>query len=618
MLTKEDREIINRSLLEGSDTAPGRIRTSRMYPERKLPPQSCALTKYDNNPHRLVTLCSRDLRAGCGEKVILDAYRDRQPCKFKWGFFLDTSHPDFSKLTSEMRDRMKFTGEGEWLQVADSMEESDPEQGLLSIEESWGRFIELAEAGETIWVDLSRLRPHGTVNEQGLMASGPIGLGNQEPFKKSNSFFHIYQAIANHLLVGNVETLLIILGTINDTLRQGGHKRGIITSSMIWNNPHFKEYLAVPTAIIPGSHRKGVRLTHQMFLDQELVDLVAKAANDEGVFLAKVSPKQPKLAVVKSRTYLEFKTGGEYDLVDHVPGDPEIFPDGIELTEPYDNVCVGLRIRHRGTCLIWRVNYGQCHTFEDIEIAYENAARNLVTEHIEWRGRVGKKKADLFLPVEEDRQVGLCLMGVANALAYWGIKYQDFNAAIARLLKGTSQQTDADRLVYHIARAHQRAVWVADAIMESHQLPLLELIFTVEPGQNHPYHCKDLQGFTCARGIWAPYYNRERRSSEHQENIVVKFGNNIQTARDLGPDFHEDFTENYQLLMELCSGGRAHTISFDTQKPITPDWLANRFMPSGLQAKYYSEHQTYDQSHLKKRTIAVCGLREDECSVCAD
>ncbi len=617
MFTKEERAALDRSLLEGWDSAPGRVRTSLINPERQIPPHSCALTKYDNHLHRLLTLCSRDLRYGCGEKVILDSFHNRTPCKFKWGFNLDVGHPDFIQLTERQRSRMNKLDpwDGEWIFVADSMERHDElEPGLTSIEESWGKFIELAEAGKTIWVDLSRLRPYGTTNDKGLMASGPIGMGVRDE-SEAKSFFSIYEALANHLEQGDISTLLILLGTVNDTLRRGGHKRGIITSSMIWSNPHFQEYLAVLTSIIPGSHKKGVRLTSEMFVDEELVERVAEAADNEGVFLIKVPPKEAghSVAVIKNDTGLNF-------LTDAVPGDPEVFPDGIALSEALDNVCVGLRIRHRGTCLIWRINYGQIERFEDIPKAYCSGIRQLVYQHTTWRDRVGKK-AHIYLPVEEDRQVGLCVMGFANALAQWGIKYKELNAAIARFLDNNPGHEKADELVFWIAKAHQEACWVADEMMGDLGLPLLERIFTVEPGQNHPYYCVDLSGNTCSRGIWPPFHNRpERRNSQHQENIVVRFGKKIEVARDLGAKFHQEFDENWQLLMNFCSGNRAHTISHDTYVRITPDWLKDFMFRSPLQTKYYSEHGTYHQDRYltKRAVVAVCGMREDECSVCAE
>jgi hypothetical protein len=510
-------------------------------------------------------------------KVILDEYCDRTPLNFKWGFYLSESHSDFHLMAADQRKYYcRYFAESaidDWtvIRVADAMEESDGDR--LSIEHSWLRFIELAQQGKNIVVDLSDLRPSGTENEKGLVATGPIGKGKQDD-PDAGSFFAIYRELANHLQKGDIGSLLEVLGTVNDTLRRGGqYKSGIITSGMYWRNCHFSEYLNVPVTNLAGGHKKGARLCPEVVGNKGLLKAIAHSATEEGTFLAKV-----------------------------------------QNTSIYDNVCMGLFLPDRGTCLIWRVNIALCRTFEEIPEAFKLATQELCNLHITWRKQVGER-ARLFAPLEEDRQIGLDILGLANALAYWGITYMDLTLAIERFIAGRHGRTEADKLVFFLAQAYRQSTVVADEIMRSHNLAILDRIHTIEPSQNHAYHCKDLKGFTTARSIFAPFGQKVRRVSNSQKNMVVKHGD-VETADDIGPTLHQRFCEAWQQLMELC--GRAHAISFDSWETITEEWIED-WLVSPLKTKYYNEHTRYSQEFLRKQAIAACDVsRPGECLACAD
>lgn len=564
-------------LLEGVSTPPGRVRTFLEEPHKGTTPHSCTLIVYRNDLYDLLQFCSKSLRWGAGVKAILDEYENRTPLNFQWGFYLPEDHPDFHLMAADQRKYYcRYFADSaidHWtvIKVADSMEESDGDR--LSIEKSWFRFIELAEQGRNIVVDLSTLRPSGTENEKGLVATGPIGKGKQDD-PDAGSFFAIYRELAKHLQRGDIGSLLEILGTVNDTLRRGGqYKSGIITSGMYWKNRHFSEYLNVPVTSLAGGHKKGTRLCPEIIGNKGLLKAIAHSATEEGTFLSKV-----------------------------------------QNTSIYDNVCMGLWLPDRGTCLIWRVNIALCRTFEEIPEAFKLATRELCNLHINWRNQVGDR-AKLFAPLEEDRQIGLDILGLANALAYWGITYMDLTMAIERFIEGRGGRSEADRLVFFLAQAYRQSTIVADEIMRENNLPLLDRIHTVEPSQNHAYHCQDLKGFTTARSIFAPFGRKVRRVSNSQKNMVVKHGD-VETAADIGPTLHQRFCEAWQRMMELC--GRAHAISFDSWEPITEEWIED-WLQSPLKTKYYTEHTRYNQEFLRKQAIAVCDVsRPGECLACAD
>ncbi len=101
----------------------------------------------------------------------------------------------------------------------------DSIEGPEGIEASW-RFVSHAlRFGAGVAVHLSQLRPNGSENEKGLVASGPV------------SFAKIYSAL-------------------NETLRRGGHyKNGACVIHIDANHPDIIEFITAPRAQLPWVKR---------------------------------------------------------------------------------------------------------------------------------------------------------------------------------------------------------------------------------------------------------------------------------------------------------------------------------------------------------------------------
>ncbi|PSO67403.1 MAG: hypothetical protein BRC42_16075, partial [Cyanobacteria bacterium QS_1_48_34] len=231
-----------------------------------------------------------------------------------------------------------------------------------------------------------------------------------------------------------------------------------------------------PLVELPGGTKKGVALDKGVLDSPDLVQRFAESAHYESLFLAKRQPK-----------------------------------------DIHANVCMGIHLGDRATCLIWRVNLGLVENFEALPKYFRQATRQLALLHVNWRDEVGKK-ANIYPPVEEDRQIALDVMGLANLLAINGISFQEFKDAGEAFLNGTPRETKAGELVYWLAKAYSESTQEADSVMVEHNLPMLERIHTVEPAQSHSYETKDLLGKTTCRGIWAPYARKVRRVSDTQKN----------------------------------------------------------------------------------------------------
>jgi hypothetical protein len=575
-------------------TPPGRIRS---YLEQQaagtdgLLPFSCKLRCYKNNLIETLIATSKDLRWGAGVKLILDRYLPESVVKkIQWAFLLDETHPDFGKLTEYQKqfwvskETLSAKTHTEFI-VKDSMDE-----GYGCIEGSWEWFYEDIKENAAFNLDvltvinLNNLRPCGSTNSQGLVATGAIGDGTEE--SNTASFFAIYDYIAKYAASPSIGALLQLFGVLNNTIRRGGlYKNGIVTSSMWYESSEIDNYLDFPLIEIPGSHKKGISFDNGVLAHKELVTKILKKTSEESLFLEK----------------------RERDAALHM------------------NVCMGINLRDNGTCLLWRVNLGQCLTEQDIVAAYVDATLNLCEIHTTWRS-LNPEKALNSAPLKEDRQIAIDVMGLANCLRIWGITYQQFNEAAAEVLgdeKAVSYSIKALELVYAIAEAMQKATQVADTFMLERGLPVLERIFCVEPAQSHSYETLDAEGFTTCRAIFPPVGKRVTRVSDNQKNKTYRHGN-VETTKEVDAATYQDTCELWQHLMNRT--GRAHGISFDLREAPTEEWFEDFVLSSPLQTKYYTEVQSSDQSYLEKKAgsasmedAAACSLQfPGSCSLCEE
>lgn len=557
-------------------TFPGRPLTFLETPEKGTLPFSCSFRKYENILSDYLILCSKDLRGGAGVKAILDNFKSRETLNVNWKFYLDPKHPDFDLMTDYQKSKSTLDIIGTEITPSDSMED------IVGIESSWSLFIDWILSDETITVNLSNLRPYGSTNNKGLTATGPVGDGTED--SNTSSFFAIYDAIANHLQNGDILSFLQVLGTLNSTLRRGGqYKNGIITSSLPWNSPEIYNYLNAPLVEIPGSHKKAVKYsnTEELLNNNELLKLISDKRNQESLFL-----------------------------------------EPIDSNDLHYNVCEGIKARPNSTCLINRLNISQCKTPSDITKGIVEATLALCDLHVSWRGEVGSR-ADIYLPITEDRQIGVDILGFANYLSQNKITYIAFTDGLDFALHGLGDKPT--KLILDIIDAlingYQSATIEADKFMVSKGLPKLDRIFTIEPSQSHAYKCVDLQGFVTARSIFAPMGRKDKRASDSQKHKVYMHGP-VEIASEVGGKTHQRFIELWQQMMNLT--GRAHGISFDTWLPCSQEWL-QWFIQSDIETAYYQFAETVDQSYLSKKVmgqdVKVCDITlkaKEGCSVCGE
>lgn len=557
----------------------GRVLTWLFNSEMGTKPVSCKLKKVNpTDLHDDLLAVSWDLRDGSGVKVILDNHVKREPINVDWKFYLSQDHPDFKLMSDEQRKYyidINDADDRDLIRVNDSMEESLVINDAVfdSIESSWVEFMSCAVDGYPILIDLSMLRPSGTVNPVGLVATGPLGC----PPNYDGSFLSLYEAIAKYLEGGGVGSYCQMLAHFCRTIRKGSkHKDGIITGSIRYDHPEFMDFLNFPLSEIAGGFKKGARLDLEILQREnsdELLELIAHKHHSESLFLEKPHPTLP-----------------DYDL----------------------NVCVGIYLPDRGSCLLHRLNVAQlCHPAE-IPAALVKVTLRACDWHVNWRKTT--PDCEHYAPIEVDRQIAVDIMGLASALAQWGVKYDELNRAIERFLAGNPIKGLAGDITYYFAKGYRDSTIAADEFMESHGLPKLDLIQTIEPQQKSAFKGVDLAGFTTSRNIDPPFSRRVYRSSEVGGRELITYHPEIEIAPEIGHGLHKRFVTNWMRLMIEC--GRPHSISYDNWGKPTADDVVE-FLKSPLRAWYYNfEHDLSSIRTLNKGQITeACDIG---CGVCAD
>ena len=422
---------------------------------------------------------------------------------------------------------------------------------MASISASWLKFERLVSEGTKVCLDLRNIRPMGTVNSDGLVASGPV------------SFGFIIDTFAGYLKAPSMFTLLRLFGVLNAVILKGGYKKGIITSAIYDTSEYYEEYLNVPLVSLRGSHKKGVILTREPKSD--MLATLCDKVNTESLFLQK-----------------------------HQEGD--IFA----------NVCQGIYLKDRGTCLIYRLNLGMVGHIWDIIPAMIEATKLAIETHVEWR-KLHPGQANNWASVETDNQVAVDVMGFANLLANNNVTYEDIDAA----LKGEECTPRANYIVDVLRAAYQRSSLMADYLCtQVYGIPCFDRLHTVEPAQSHSYRCVDINGYTVSRGIWPPFSRRVNRVSNSQSEEVRTYDFGDCEVR-ISPDLHFSVCNGFMALMQ--DSGRPHAMSYDTWKDFNPDVFSEWYL-SNLSTLYYNVSDDYQIENYARKVIEPITL----CSSCTD
>ena len=350
-----------------------------------------------------------------------------------------------------------------------------------------------------------------------------------------------------------------IYSCLNEQLRRGGvYKNGAVVLHLDLSHPDVLEFIQTPRNELPWAKR-CINLTKSMWdeADQNVKDEILAGIARGDIWLAKIRHDQ--------------------------------YGERI-----YANVCLEVFIRSRGTCLLEHINMGACSP-EELPLAFAAG----MTELIELHSKTGVESTGEYLSQEEDRQVGLGILGLANYLALEGVTYAQFGEALNQHL-----YEEVDTIVTPAARklvtALQEGINAAAKIAKDANM---DRAFAIAPTASCSYRYTDRAGYTTAPEIAPPIGRTVDRDSSTFGVQTFDYGN-VETAEEVG---WESYYRVVNGVMEMLTRtGLNHGYSFNSWSDVVQydeafiqSWLASP------QTSLYYSLQVMQNTQAKDDALAA-------------
>lgn len=391
--------------------------------------------------------------------------------------------------------------------VEDSMDEKD------GIDDSYKFTSYGLRYGQGISLHLSKIRPEGSTNKHGLVASGPM------------SFAEIYSKY-------------------NKVLRRGGlYKNGAVVIHLDYTHPDVLQFI--------NGYNKYSERNKNVPKDQLLSEArkeyawVKRCLNVDEKFLESSEEvlTDALAAIARGDLWLNkirYDTNGE---------------------RVYPNVCLEVYLPHRGTCLLEHINLGQA----TVGTPSKNGvwATNLVRlfsegmKHLcELHGKTNVDRDGQYLSPKVDRQVGLGVIGLANFLSYHKVTYKEYAQAAKELREGA--KLDPSNTAHRIVMSLKAAIKEAAHIAKQNNMVRA---FAIAPTASCSYRYKDLLGYTTTPELAPPINKVVDRDSETFGVQSYDYGN-VEVAGEVGwNDYFQATNETLHLYQET---GLFHGYSFNS------------------------------------------------------
>ena len=308
-----------------------------------------------------------------------------------------------------------------------------------------------------------------------------------------------------------------IYSCLNEQLRRGGvYKNGAVVLHLDLSHPDILEFVNTPRHELPWAKR-CVNLDVSMWkaADEAVQNAVLAGISRGDIWLAKVRADQ-------------------------------------EGQRIYANVCLEVFLRSRGTCLLEHINLGACRV-EDLIGAFTSGMNELVHLH----AKTGVEKTGEYLTQEEDRQVGLGMLGLANLLALEGVTYAQFADALDYHHHDGADLTVTPEAL-KIVKALQAGVDSAAAVA---RMADMDRAFAIAPTASCSYRYTDRAGCTTAPEIAPPIGRTVDRDSSTFGVSQFDYGN-VETAEEVGWPVYKRVVDG---IMEMLNRtGLAHGYSYNS------------------------------------------------------
>ena len=334
-----------------------------------------------------------------------------------------------------------------------------------------------------------------------------------------------------------------IYSCLNEQLRRGGvYKNGAVVLHLDLNHPDILEFVNMPRHEIPWAKR-CVNLSPVMW-DMAIPavrDAILKGIARGDIWLAKIRRDQHGERI-------------------------------------YANVCLEVFLRSRGTCLLEHINLGACRP-EDLPGAFTAGMAELCALH----PTTGVEKTGEYLSQEDDRQVGLGMLGLANLLALEGVTYEQFGEALTAHLypEGDYITTlEARKIVTQLQAGIDAAAEVARANN-------MDRAFAIAPTASCSYRYTDRAGYTTAPEIAPPIGRTVDRDSSTFGVETFDYGD-VETAESVGWDSYYKVVNG--IMEMLTRTGLNHGYSFNSWSDVVQydDTFIEAWLDSPQTSLYYS------------------------------
>ena len=326
-----------------------------------------------------------------------------------------------------------------------------------------------------------------------------------------------------------------IYSCLNEQLRRGGvYKNGAVVLHLDINHGDILEFVQTPRHELPWAKR-CVNVTTAMWeaASQETKEAILHGISKGDIWLAKIRSDQYGQRI-------------------------------------YANVCLEVFLRSRGTCLLEHINLGACTT-DELPDAFVAGMKELIDLH----SKTGVENTGEYLTQEEDRQVGLGMLGLANLLAIEGVTYAEFGEALTAHLypMGDYIVTPA---ASKIVKALQAGIDASSAVA---RMANMDRAFAIAPTASCSYRYTDRAGYTTAPELAPPIGRTVDRDSSTFGVQTFDYGD-VETSEEVGWDAYKRVVDGIMEMLQRT--GLAHGYSYNTWSDVveyTPafidDWLAS-------------------------------------------
>ena len=213
------------------------------------------------------------------------------------------------------------------------------------------------------------------------------------------------------------------------------------------------------------------------------------------------------------------------------------------------NVCPEVYLPSRGTCLLQHINLGAC-LIGDLRPSFREGMQELCSLH----GKTGVGGTGEYLAPENDRQVGLGMLGLANFLANNNITYAEFGKALTATNNAEPYEGYAGLAARELFLGIQEAANIA---RENN----MERAFAIAPTASCSYRSRDLKGNTSTPEIAPPISRVVDRDSGEFGVEQVKYGD-VEIASEVGWESFKQVAD--QIMIMLNRTGLLHGYSFNS------------------------------------------------------